>query len=139
MNEASRHDPLGHLEGIIPKWYKEVKPRFADLAHNGAVLRHLADASGEPIFVLAFDFKYMFHQWSYASSELWKLGSVMPYFAEGGGASDDVKAMTEEAMAMGFSGSSNIAQRFANALVQAFPLLFEQVEEKLLSGECEAV
>ena len=63
----------------------------------------------------------------------------MPYFAEGGGAADDVKAMTEEAMAMRFSGSSNIAQRFANALVQAFSLLFEQAEEKLMSGECEAV
>ena len=60
------------------KWYKELKPRFDDAAVANAVLRQAADILGEPIFVIAFDFRYFFMQMVYARSELWKAGSLMP-------------------------------------------------------------
>ena len=34
------------------------KPTLGDAAHNGAVLKHIADSSGQPVFSIAFDFEY---------------------------------------------------------------------------------
>eukprot|EP00966_Prymnesium_polylepis_P193937 4495425-Prymnesium_polylepis.1 len=66
-------------------------------------------------------------QMTYCKSELWKAGSLMPEAAPEGKAGA-VRAMTEHVMAMGFTASSQIAQRLANALVQLFSLLAEDAE-----------
>ena len=47
--------------------------------------------------------------------------------------------MTEHVMTMGLSPASQIAQRFANALMQAFLRRMDAAEASHLAGECEAV
>ena len=49
---------------------REVKPRFADLAHIASILLHLADTIGEPVFTVALDFSKYFHQLWFQPAEL---------------------------------------------------------------------
>ena len=132
-------EPLGEAAPhALPKWHKEVKPLFSDIVHNAAILRRGADIGGQPVFVFAFDFKYFFHQIAYASADLWQLGGVVPDWKEGGGAAASVSCMSEEAMAMGFTVSSQIAQRLANAIMQAFSIELEKREAVFSALESEA-
>ena len=92
----------------------EDKPTLGDAAHNGAVLKHIADGSGQPVFSIAFDFKYYFHQLWYAASQLPLMGMIMPEPGTGGGASSRTGCYSEHVMAMGMHASSGYAQRFGN-------------------------
>ena len=118
----------------------EHKPLFGDVAHNAAVLKHAADSIGEPLFFIAFDFAKFFHQLFYAAHELWKMGSMMPPRAAAGGADAELLAFVEHVMAMGMTPSSEIAQRFANALMQAFCRRLDEAEAKanFIISEAEA-
>ena len=107
---------------------KELKPRFADVAQNAEALRAIAEASGQPVFGVALDMSKWYHQLFYHAAELWKMGAIMPGRAEGGGASDVMYAFTEHVMAMGMTPSSEIAQRFANNLIQALCHRMDAVE-----------
>ena len=62
----------------------------------------------------------------------------MPDWKEGGGAAATVSCMSEEAMAMGFTVSSQIAQRLANAIMQAFSIELEKREAVFSALESEA-
>ena len=62
----------------------------------------------------------------------------MPDWKEGGGAAASVSCMSEEAMAMGFTVSSQIAQRLANAIMQAFSIELEKREAVFSALESEA-
>lgn len=106
----------------------EHKPLFSDVAHNAAVLKHAADSIDEPLFFIAFDFAKFFHQMFYSARELWKMGSLMPTRASGGGAAPELLAFVEHVMAMGMTPSSEIAQRFANALMQSFCRRLDKAE-----------
>ena len=136
LNDACR-DNAGY-PADEPKWHPEVKPSFEDLMRSAAVLRHVADKAGLPIFAFAFDFKYFFHQLAIAQADVWQMGSVLPDHDESGGATDTVSAMSELAMAMGFTASSQIAQRLANATIQAFCKELERRERERLGTESEA-
>ena len=120
-------------------WSKEVKPFFSDLAVAGAVLGQAAALADDEVFVVAFDFKYFFHNLAFAKSEFWKVGSMAPRAAEGGGSSDELQAMTEKVMAMGFTASSQVAQRLANQLVRLFSILFEDEDAAFELQENAAV
>eukprot|EP00966_Prymnesium_polylepis_P227032 5253180-Prymnesium_polylepis.1 len=51
---------------------------------------------------------------------------------------NEVKATTEKVMAMGFTASSQIALRLANALVQLFSRLFEDDDSTFISALAES-
>ena len=123
------------------KWTTEDKPRLGDAARNGAILRVPADMSGQTVIAIAFDFKYYFHQLFFSAWEWWKLGAILPTRAEGGGASEAMVCFTEHVMTMGLAPSSQIAQRFANALVQALCKRLDEAdrEAEAAEPECEAV
>ena len=134
LNEACKLDSDDFAE--YRKWYKEIKPFFADAAVAGSVLRSAADILGQPVYTIAFDFRYFFMQMTYCKSELWKAGSLMPE-AEPEGKAGAVRAMTEHVMAMGFTASSQIAQRLANALVQLFSLLAEDADAAFTAADAQ--
>ena len=46
------------------KCAQEINPFFEDMVFNSAVLGHIADRDGQPVFVFAFDFKPYCHHWS---------------------------------------------------------------------------
>ena len=120
------------------RWTPETKPAVADAAVNAAILRVPADAAGEPVFTIAFDFKYYFHQLFFRPSEYWKLGAVMPIPDPGGGASGRTQCLTEHVLTMGLAPSSQVAQRLANALMQALLLRLDAADEAArASGERE--
>ena len=129
VNAVSREVPRPH----------EDKPTLGDAAHNGAVLKHIADSSGQPVFSIAFDFKYYFHQLWYAASLLPLMGVIMPEPGAGGGASARTGCYSEHVMAMGMHASSGYAQRFANALLQAFCKRMDSEERTFESLESELV
>eukprot|EP00966_Prymnesium_polylepis_P037371 867851-Prymnesium_polylepis.1 len=64
---------------------------------------------------------------------------MLPAQAEGGGASEELRPTTEAMMAMGFTASSQIAQRLANAMIQLFALTFEKEDAPFLARESPAV
>ena len=109
---------------------REVKPRFADLAHNASVLLHIADSIGEPTFTVAFDFSKYFHQLWFQSAELWRMGSLLPLADADGAASDLISIHTEMVMSMGLTPSSEIAQRLGNMLMQVFSSRLRAAEAK---------
>lgn len=113
-----KESPVGH-------WDPELKPFFEDAMLNGCILRAAADRDNDTVITLALDFSKFFHQAFFAASEWWKLGSVMPERAPGGGAADTVRCMTEHVMTMGLAPASQIAQRLANALMQ---IIFQRMD-----------
>ena len=112
-----------------PKWTPEDKPTVADAAQNASILRVPADASGQPVLVVAFDFAKYFHQLFFQPTEYWLLGAVMPKRGRDAHASDEMQCLTEHVMTMGLSPSSQVAQRLANALMRALMIRMDAAEE----------
>lgn len=119
------------LDPRTDAWWPEVKPTLGDVATNGAILQHAANLTGEVVITIAFDFSKFFHQMFFHPSSYWMLGSIMAERNhEAGGASDRLRCMTEYVMTMGLSPASQLAQRLANAIMQAFCRRFDAEEER---------
>ena len=95
-------------------WPKEIKPTLAEAAHDLAVLQHIANVLGEEVYVLADDYKAFFNQFATHPSEWWK--SCFMWLRLSGGEPAPVW-IREHVLGFGLSLSSNIVQRFANAML----------------------
>ena len=127
VNEAAgpmRPPPGTPAEAI--KWHPEGKPLFRDAGANGLILQHIARKAGLPCFVFAFDFKYYFHQLFLRYGEWWLAGALMPERMRADGVPEALVAVVEMVLSMGTSPSSQIAQRFANAILW---VLFRRMDE----------
>ena len=94
-------------------WDHEDKDTLSHAAFNGAVLQSLADITGEVTIEIALDMSKWFHRMFYSAYDLWTTGAIIPSEATGG-----ARLAIELAMTMGATPASQIAQRFANAMVQ---------------------
>ena len=104
------------------KFPKEHKPNLGEVMQTLAILLLAASLMGEPIFVWVEDAAYYFNQFGYAPEELWKsnlLVSARPGDLTEGGMPfqpGQVVFVSEKRLGFGSYASSNIAQRFSNAL-----------------------
>ena len=138
VNQAS--GPMRPPHGTEPsgiKWHQEHKPLFKHACRNGLILWNIARAAGQPLFVFAFDFKYYFHQLYLRYGEWWLAGSVMPARLRQDGVPDTLVTIVEMVLSMGTSPSSQIAQRFANAMLWALFRRMDAAEVDAAAAEAE--
>ena len=109
LNELSR-------EG---DWSHQNMDSLETASHNSAVLLALADLNGESMVDMAFDFSKFFHQLFYYALMLWQMGAIVPRRGRDGGTEDVLDFALEYVMTMGATPSSQVAQRFANAIAAA--------------------
>ena len=120
-NEDPRPDPLAP-----PKWPKEAKPSMADAMHDTAILRSAADAAGEPVFCVTDDFADFFNQLALRPSELWKACLItIPFDPQRNTAAVFV---SEQVLGFGLSPASNIAQRWAYAIMHLLTVKMDESE-----------
>jgi hypothetical protein len=114
---------------------------IGDAAHNGAVLKHVADSSGQPVFSIAFDFKYYFHQLWYAARQLPLMGMIMLEPGAGGGASARTGCYSEHVMTHGngHARKQRLRTGFGNAILQAFCERMDSEEREFEGLESELV
>ena len=111
LNELSR-------EG---EWSHQHMDSLETASHNSAVLLALADLNGESMVDMAFDFSKFFHQLFYYALLLWQMGAIVPRRGGDDGNEDVLDFALEYVMTMGATPSSQVAQRFANAIAAAMP------------------
>ncbi|KAL3894476.1 MAG: hypothetical protein SGPRY_013797 [Prymnesium sp.] len=109
---------------IRHKFPKEHKPQqLADVMRDVAILAKASLELGEPLFVWVEDAAHYFNQFGYAPEELWK--STLAVGARDGDQTTEnfkfepgeVVFVSEKRLGFGSYASSNIAQRFSNALI----------------------
>ena len=61
-----------------PKWPREVKPTAFEAALNSAILMHVAEANGLPVFEIGADFYKYFHQYFTRMSTAVYDGAILP-------------------------------------------------------------
>ena len=104
------------------KFPKERKPQLGEVMKDLAILLFASLLMGEPIFVWVEDAAYYFNQFGYAPEELWKsnlLVNARPGdVARHGGRfkAGQLVFVSEKRLGFGSYASSNIAQRYSNAL-----------------------
>ena len=113
-----------------PSWDHEDKDTLSSAAFNGAILQALADITGEVTIELALDMSKWFHRMFYSAMDLWTTGAVIPSDASSG-----VRLAIEMAMTMGATPASQIAQRFANAMVQKVCIEMDRLEAEARAKE----
>ena len=97
-------------ELTAPKWPKENKPTVADALTCIALLTSVGTMLSLPLYTAADDFRNFFNQLKLAPEEFWKCGMVLA--KEG-----QAKFVSEYIMTFGLRPASNIAQRFADAIL----------------------
>ena len=118
------------------KFPKERKPSLADVMRNVTILLYAAMMLGQPLFVWVEDAAFYFNQFGYAPEELWKSNLVIsarPGDLTSGGAAFEPGQLifvSEKRLGFGSFASSNIAQRFSNALVGWTMEEFDRLEEE---------
>jgi hypothetical protein len=127
-----RHDPpwLKYLEeraldrplewGMPSNRPREVKPTLAAVMRDLSILLAAARQLEEPLYVFGDDAKDYFNQLAMASEEWWKFGVVFLHaddLTAPRSASDRLFFVSERRIGFGASPSSNIAQRFSEALL----------------------
>ncbi|MDC0525636.1 hypothetical protein OAO87_01460 [bacterium] len=132
------HVPKVHLPKT-PSWQhkfpKERKPTMGDVMRDAAILLRVAMLLGQPLFVFIEDASFYFNQFGYSSSELWKSNLIVNAragdLARGGGAfkPGQLVFVSEKRLGFGSFASSNIAQRFSNAVVGWTLEEFDKLEE----------
>ena len=116
---ALRHTGRSPWEHKFPK---ERKPSIMDVMRDVAILIVAGLALGEPVFVWVEDAAHFFNQFGYAGEELWKSNLVVSAragdIAAGGQRFEagQIVFVSEKRLGFGSFASSNIAQRFSNAL-----------------------
>jgi len=91
-------------------WPKENKPTLADVLTTLALFSHLASMLSLTVYTAADDFKNFFNQLRLAPEEFWKCGMILSQLG-------DPRYAAEYIMTFGLRPASNIAQRFADAIV----------------------
>ena len=94
------------------KWPKEVKPALEDVMRDMAVLGRAALRWDTALYCSNDDIKDYFNHLAVATSELSKVGILLDR-ADGSGP----RFVSERVLGFGLHGSSNLAQRFSDALV----------------------
>jgi site-specific DNA-cytosine methylase len=126
-------------EGVTPikkssHWPKEMKPNLHQLMHDINIILYAANQIfNEPVYSGTDDVFSFFNQIKLAPSEIWKTGLHWSNLTQD-------KApwgtfVVEKVLGFGLSPNSNIAQRFANAIVYMFCKRFDMIEDHLLSQE----
>jgi hypothetical protein len=142
---ASRHSPSvsepGHLAGASAryKFPKEHKPHLGDLMHDATLLLQAARELAEPIFVWVEDAAFYFNQFAYAPEELWKSNLIVSARLEDLDSDEQefdpgaLVFVSERRLGFGSYASSNIAQRFSNAVVGWTMEEFDRLEQEALA------
>ena len=118
LRERALHEPLEW--GTPSQRPPEIKPTLKAVMRDLSILLAAARHLDEPIYVFGDDAKDYFNQLAIASEDWWKLGVVFIH-------ADDVAAprpaherlffVSERRLGFGARPSSNIAQRFSEALL----------------------
>ena len=123
------------------KFPKERKPMVSDMMRDLAILLVASLTLDEPIFVFVEDAAFYFNQLGYAPEELWK-STLLVNAREGdvahGGESfrpGQIVFISEKRLGFGTFASSNIAQRFSNALVGWTLEEFDKLEADAMPDE----
>ena len=125
-------DIKGTLADGSPKWPKEIKPRVVDVLHDLTVLLHAArHVYREPIGGFTDDAANYFNQIALRPSERWKSNFVWR------GADGALVIVSEMRLGFGLSASSNIAQRFSDAIIGVFRRRFDAEEDELFALETD--
>jgi hypothetical protein len=111
-------------------WPKEVNPTLAELSSDMAILRHAATLFGDDTYILVDDFKSFFNQFRLHPSEWWK--STFLWTNQGSPA-----WVVEYVLGFGMGPSSNIAQRFADAIMDLLFQRFDAIEDTLFAAESD--
>jgi hypothetical protein len=143
LNEASRvrHMPIWYQLRFDPPWQKylqeraldvplewgmpsqrppELKPTLKGVMRDLSILLAAARHLDEPLYVFGDDAKDYFNQLAIASEDWWKLGVVFLHAEEVGAprsAHERLFFVSERRLGFGARPSSNIAQRFSEALL----------------------
>ena len=112
-------------------WHHQNMDSLESAAHNAAVAQALGDLNGEACIEMAFDFSKYFHRLFYHALLLWQMGALIPRAGEHRGALD---IALEYVLTMGATPSSQVAQRFSNAMLQAVYRRFN-AEERRREGD----
>ena len=106
-------------------WPKEVKPSAMDVMITMRILQEAAQALDLTIFCICDDYKSFFNQMRLAPSEYCKTGAAHPPRK----GQDSVTFAYDKVLGFGLKMASNIAQRFADFLVQIFRAAIAPVVE----------
>lgn len=118
----------------IYKWAREVKPTVADKAQAAHILCGAGALLGEPVLAMTDDVASFFNQLLLCAKDLWKQGHLWTALREGQFGpfeGSEVTFVAEYCLGFGLAHSSNIAQRFAHALVHVIQSRFDREEENL--------
>ncbi|MGA1354324.1 MAG: hypothetical protein ACO32I_06075, partial [Candidatus Limnocylindrus sp.] len=117
-----------------PPFPKEIKPSIPEIMADLAILLHLSDVTGIPVYQLTSDIKDFFNQLYLARSELHKTGLVtldinklIEHAEHLRSTEPDLCNVVESVLGFGFSCGSNVAQRTAHLLI--FIWSFEMMKE----------
>ena len=141
--EQGAEEHTDRLAGASPryKFPKEYKPQLGDLMRDMTLLLQAAMELGEAIFVWVEDAAFYFNQFAYAPEELWKSNLIVSARLEDLDSDKrefDPGALvfvSERRLGFGSYASSNIAQRFSNAVVGWTIEEFYRLEEAALDRD----
>jgi hypothetical protein len=117
--------------GLLPR---EIKPMQSDFMRDLSIQRYVADRIGWTVQECSDDLRDMFYQIRNHIAEYWTTGLL---FMLSPGA--ELTHVTEECCGMGYSHSSNVAQRFANSLVIMFLRRFIEADAAALREEAAEI
>jgi site-specific DNA-cytosine methylase len=123
FNEKVKMDGEGRQK--LPHEWKAHPPH---ILHNMAVLRHIGDLVGLTLCMFSDDLRDFFRQFAIHPSELW----MMPFLWASG---EEPEFITELRVGFGLAHASNVAQRFANAVIRIFMIEFEKADESYLEED----
>ena len=118
MQERELTDPLEW--GMPSRRPKEVKPTLAMVMRDLSILLAAARHLEEPLYIFGDDAKDYFNQLAIASEDWWKFGVVFIHaddIAAPRSAGERIFFVSERRLGFGARPSSNIAQRFSEALL----------------------
>ena len=131
-------------DGIVRKWCRECKPTPADIMRDLAILRAAGQLLGEPVILLGDDAKDYFNQLAMAPEAWNQLGIVFltPSELEEHAYTNDFQPragqiffVSERRLGFGMVPSSNIAQRFSEALLFLFRAKMDEEEEAIARAD----
>ena len=139
-NDKYAHVPQTHRAGEQPsvryKFPKEHKPALTYVLRDTAILSQASMEMGEPIFAFLEDAAHYFSQFGYSPEELWKSNVILN--ARLGDLTDhgtplapgQLVFISEKRLGFGSFASSNIAQRFSNAVTGWTLEAFDRLERE---------
>ena len=118
MQERELADPLEW--GMPSRRPQEVKPTLTMVMRDMTILLAAARSLEEPVYIFGDDAKDYFNQLAIASEDWWKMGVVFIHaddIAAPRSAGERIFFVSERRLGFGARPSSNIAQRFSEALL----------------------